>query len=296
MAWFHTDANCGLATSSAILPWTKPVTADVRVGVRVLNRSVICGGNPWLPSAVTASSAIPFTSTYWNTVAVSRLVRAFWMSGSSPRGLIVRTKRSVFETWLWTQTETPATGARTQPRTISTTASNDRQRNLCRDRARLCGAAGPPGVGEGARRVRPGQASLSVQGPPEALRARRKADPASSWSLTSMNVRVTNPDRPDASRHHLQEMSWRDPSSGGGSAFVAVGSCAPRDDAGPCVPVRYRDEAPRSIAMRHGSIVSEEEAAAQKGKTLAPEGQEHRWGPRGRGGGRPVSHPVAGAA
>src|SRR4051795_4732743 len=133
MAWFHTDANCGLATSSAILPWTKPVTADVRVGVRVLNRVVICGGSPWLPSAVTASSAIPFTSTYWNTVAVSRLVRAFWMSGSSTSGLIVRTKRSVFETWLWIQTETPATGARTQPRTISTTASNDRQRNFCRD-------------------------------------------------------------------------------------------------------------------------------------------------------------------
>src|SRR3954471_16066716 len=132
MAWFHTDANCGLATSSAILPWTKPVTADVRVGVRVLNRVVICGGSPWLPSAVTASSAIDLTSTYWKTVAVRRFVSAFCTSGSSTSGPIERTKRSVSETWLCTQTETPATGASTQPRTISTTAVKERQRNFRR--------------------------------------------------------------------------------------------------------------------------------------------------------------------
>src|SRR3954447_23915899 len=132
IAWFHTDANPGLATNSAILSWTNPVTADVRVGVSVLTRSASRGGRPWAASASTASSASPCTSTYWKTVAVSRLVRALCTSGFETRGVIVRTKRSVSETWLCTQTETPATGASAHPRTISRTASRDRQRNFRR--------------------------------------------------------------------------------------------------------------------------------------------------------------------
>src|SRR3954464_1399110 len=94
IAWFHI-VNSGLATNSAILSWTNPVTADVRVGVRVPNRSTSCGGRPWAASASTASSASRCTSTYWKTVAVSRLVRALCTSGSETRGVIVRTNRSV---------------------------------------------------------------------------------------------------------------------------------------------------------------------------------------------------------
>ena len=45
---------------------------------------------------------------------------------------MLRTKRSVFETWLLVQTARPATGARTQPSTIRTVASSERQRNFRR--------------------------------------------------------------------------------------------------------------------------------------------------------------------
>src|SRR3954447_1532696 len=126
IAWSQTDANLGLATRSAIRSWTKPVTAEVSVGVRVLIRSTSCGGRPCAASALTASSSRLCTSTYWKTTDVSRSVSRACTSGSSIRGLIVRTKRSVSDTWLWTQTETPATGASTQARTISTTASTER--------------------------------------------------------------------------------------------------------------------------------------------------------------------------
>src|SRR4051794_35228744 len=138
IAAFHAEANSGLATSSAILSWTNPVTAEVSVGVSALSRVTSWGGSPWAASAATASSAIPCTSTYWKTVAVSRLVSAFCTSASSTSGLIVRTKRSVSETWLCTQTETPATGASRQPSTISTTATIER----------------PPGFLRGARSAR----------------------------------------------------------------------------------------------------------------------------------------------
>src|SRR3954454_23466787 len=132
IAAFHAEANSGLATSSATLSWTNPVTAEVSVGVSAPNRVTSWGGSPWAARAATASSAMPCTSTYWKTVAVSRLVNAFCTSGSSTSGLMVRTKRSVSATWLCTQTETPATGASTQPSTISTTATIERPRGFLR--------------------------------------------------------------------------------------------------------------------------------------------------------------------
>jgi hypothetical protein len=43
----------------------------------------------------------------------------------------------------------------------------------------------------------------------------------------------------------------------------------PGDDAGPCVPVRYRDKAPCFTAIKHGPVLTEEESAAEKAKILA---------------------------
>src|SRR4029453_6127964 len=63
---------------------------------------------------------------------------ARWMAGSLARGVTVATYRSVLVTWLRAQTATPASGASTQPITISSTATIVRHR--CR-RARPVPAA-----------------------------------------------------------------------------------------------------------------------------------------------------------
>jgi hypothetical protein len=72
---------------------------------------------------------------------------ACWMAGSAASGATVRTYRSVLVTWLRAQTATPASGASTQPTTISKLATIVRHR---------CRATGPDPATPRSSPVRPG--------------------------------------------------------------------------------------------------------------------------------------------
>src|SRR3954467_12283129 len=140
---------------------------------------------------------MPCTSTYWKTVAVSRLVSAFCTSGSAISGLTVRTKRSVLETWLLVQTETTATGVSAQPRTIRTMAKTDRQRNFCRGRGSVVRTVSS----SRRRRMSSARSSAVSAGPVDGAAA---GDSSCVIAGTSVNCRVSRQSgRPPAVRHHL---------------------------------------------------------------------------------------------
>lgn len=93
---------------------------------RVLDERVQPGRDRWreeVRAGGSACSALALTSTLAKSVLVTLSAIAAWMRGSEASGLIVRTYRSVFVSWLLIQIAVPAIGASTHAITTRVTAS-----------------------------------------------------------------------------------------------------------------------------------------------------------------------------
>ena len=91
----------------------------------------------------------PFRFSWLVISFVILSVRTFWIAGSWISGSTVATHRPVSETWLPAQTPSTATGASTQPRTMSTMETGVRQlkrRRACLPAASLAAELGPLGA------------------------------------------------------------------------------------------------------------------------------------------------------
>ena len=132
-AWWATVLTCTqtlamawLVTTVCTVLWMKPVTALAICGPNVVSSELI-RVSPLLFSCAEAWLMVPVRLS-WLVIAVVILsVRTFWIAGLWISGSTVATHRPVSETSLPAHTPSTATGAITQPSTMSTMATRVRQ-------------------------------------------------------------------------------------------------------------------------------------------------------------------------